>query len=136
MRAVGNVSELTRRLQTDVIIAGKQGKYDRSSVMIDDYVWQVLVVHRMLDDFRHDGFIHNELSYALLAENRLCGVIGDATGLSHEDVLSSISDYQADKDDETSCENYGDSGNRNKRGNHRSFCRSWTISMAWKGSFY
>lgn len=100
VRAVAEASELTRRLQTDLIIDGTQSKADASPVTVADYAVQALVVHRLRAAFPHDRFIAEESSAALRADDRLCAMIVDATGLSRDDVLSCISACEAGKDDD------------------------------------
>lgn len=99
VRAVAEASELTRRLQTDLIIDGTQSKADASPVTVADYAVQALVVHRLRAAFPNDRFIAEESSAALRADERLCTMIVDATGLSRDDVLSCISACEAVKDD-------------------------------------
>lgn len=117
VRAVAEASELTRRLQTDLIIDGTQSKADASPVTVADYAVQALVVHRLRAAFPHDRFIAEESSAALRADDRLCAMIVSATGLSRDDVLSCISACEAGKDDdETHSGNEGDMGKQEEKG--------------------
>lgn len=96
IRAVSAACQLTRRLQTDLIINKTQSKSDASPVTIADYAVQGLIVSKLIQQFPGHRFIAEESSAQLLEDKSLLEIISREIALSEEIVIETLDKCSSD----------------------------------------